>query len=172
MRNCASAEVDLRFGRAQGLLGVVELGTRRPAVLQQLLLPAESKPRLGQRRLRRCEGGLGRAQRVLFVLGVEPGDNLACRNHVADAGVALDHASIETESEVDLVLGTDLAGEGNSLAVRTSLDRDRANGPRIGVRATFLLQPATDAAIRIMVAAAITARKRSPRRQDVRGRKC
>ena len=144
MRTCAWAEFDLRFGRTQGLLGIVEPGTRRPAVLQQLLLPAKGQPRLGQGGLRRREGRLGGAQRVLFVLGVEPGDNLAGRDHVADAGVPLDHASVETEGEVDLVLGADLAGEGNGLAVRASLDGDGAHGPRVG-RARDLLAAARNA---------------------------
>ena len=123
MRTCASAEFDLRFRRAQGLLGIVEPGTRRPAVLQQLLLPAKGEPRLGEGGLRRREAGLGGAQRVLFVLGIEPGDNLAGRDHVADTGVPLDHASVETEGEVDLVLGADLAGEGNGLAVGARVRR-------------------------------------------------
>ena len=124
--------LDLGLGRAQGLLGLVELGPRRPAVLQELLLPAEGEPGLGQRGLRRGEAGLGGAQRVLLVLRVEPRDYLAGGDHVADTGLAFDEASVDAEGEVDLVLGADLAGEGNRLAVGARFDRDGAHGPRIG----------------------------------------
>ena len=87
------------------------------------------------------EVGLRRAQRVLLVLRVEPGDDLAGREHVAHVDGPLDHASVEAEGEAGLVLGADLAGQRDGLAVRTVLDGDRANGPRLG-RARDLLAAA------------------------------
>ena len=50
-----------------------------------------------------------RAQRVLLVLGVEPGDDLACREHIAHIDGPLDHASVEAKGEADLILGANLA---------------------------------------------------------------
>ena len=90
----------------------------RPAVLQELLLPPEGEARLGQLRLGRREIGLRRAQRVLLVLRVEPGDELAWLEHIADIDGPIDHASVEAKGEVGLVLGADLAGERNDLPVR------------------------------------------------------
>ena len=75
--------VDLGLGGQELLLGLVEIGAGRPAVLQELLLPPEGEARLGQHRLDRREVGLRRAQRVLLDLGVEPGDDLARLEHIA-----------------------------------------------------------------------------------------
>ena len=110
--------VDLGLGGEELLLGLVEFGAGRPAVLQELLLPPEGEARLGQHRLSRGEVGLRRAQRILLVLGVEPGDELARLEHVADIDGPLDHASVEAKGEADLVLGANLAGQRDDLAFR------------------------------------------------------
>ena len=73
-----------------------------------------------------------RVQRVLLVLGVEPGDDLACLEHIADIDGPLDHASVEAKGEADLVLGADLAGQRNGLAFRAALDGDGPDGPGLG----------------------------------------
>ena len=54
--------IDLRLGCPEVLLRFVESGARRPAILQQLLLPPEGEARLDQHRLRRGKGGFCRAQ--------------------------------------------------------------------------------------------------------------
>ena len=86
--------VDLSLSCHQCLLGLVESGMGCPAIHQQLLLPPEGEARLGQHRISRREIGLRRAQRVLLVLGVEPGDDLACLDHIADVDGPLDHPSV------------------------------------------------------------------------------
>ena len=73
-----------------------------------------------------------RAQRVLLDLGVEPGDDLACRDHIAHIDGPLDHPPVEAKGEADLVLGADLAGQRNGLAFRDALDGDRPDGPGLG----------------------------------------
>ena len=121
--------VDLGLDGLELLLGFVELGPGGPPVFQELLLPPEGEARLGQQRLERGEVGLRRAQRVLLVLGVEPGDELACLEHIAHIDGPLDHASVEAKGEADLVLGANLAGQRNGLALRAALDGDRLDGP-------------------------------------------
>jgi hypothetical protein len=52
---------------------------------------------------------LRRAQRVLLVLGVEPGDDLACLDHIADVDGSFDHPSVKAKGEADLVLRANVA---------------------------------------------------------------
>ena len=111
------------------LLGLVEFGAGRPAVLQEFLLPPEGEARLGQHRLDRGEIGFRRAQRILLDLGVEPRDDLAGLEHIAHIDGPLDHPSVEAKGEADLVLGADLAGQRNDLAFRAALDGDRPDRP-------------------------------------------
>ena len=68
----------------------------------------------------RREVGLRRAQRVLLVLGVELGDDLACREHIAHIDGPLDHASVEAKGEADLVLGANVTRQRNGLAFRSA----------------------------------------------------
>ena len=110
--------VDLSLGGQELLLGLVEIGAGGPAILQELLLPREDEARLGQRRLGRGEIGFRRSPRVLLDLRIEPGDQLACGDLVADMNRPLDHPSVEAKSEADLVLRADLAGQRNDLAFR------------------------------------------------------
>ena len=56
MRSCAWAESTWAWAVWKRLLGLVEAGAGRPAVLQELLLPPEGEARLGQHRLRRRRG--------------------------------------------------------------------------------------------------------------------
>ena len=130
------------------VLGFVELGPGRPAVLQELLLSPEGEARLRQHRLKRREVAFRRAQRVLLDLGVELGDDLACLEHIADIDGPLDHASVEAKGEADLVLGADVARQRNGLAFRAALDGDRPDGPGLGVGGAGLSQPVTVAAIK------------------------
>ena len=78
-------------------------------------------------------------ERVLLVLRIELGDDLARFEHIAHIHRPLDHASFETKSEADLVLGVNLAGQRHNLASSAAPDRDRADGPRSGVRRYGLL---------------------------------
>ncbi len=75
--------IDQGLSAQQRLLGLVEFRARRPAARQELLLPAEGQAGLRQHGLGRGEIGLRRAQRVLLVLRVELGDDLAGLEHVA-----------------------------------------------------------------------------------------
>ena len=103
--------VDLGLGRNEGLLGFIEFGAGRPAMLDEVLLSREGQTRLGQRRLGRREVGLRRLQRILLVLWVKPGDDLAGGEHIANVDGPLDHASVEAKGEVDLVLRANLPGQ-------------------------------------------------------------
>ena len=129
MRSLRLRGGDPGLGGQVGLLGVVEPGAGRPAVPQELLLPPEGEARLGERGLRRREAGLRRAQRVLLVLGVEPGDELARLERVAHVDGPLEDAPVEAEGEAGLVPGADLAGQRGGLALRAALDGDRPDGP-------------------------------------------
>ena len=116
------------------MLGLVEIGTGRPAVLQELLLSPEGDARLVQLRLDRREIGLRRAQRALLDLGVEPPDDLACRDDIADIDGTLDHASVEAKGEAGLVLGADLTGQRYDLAAGTLLHGNRSDRPGLSGR--------------------------------------
>ena len=70
-------------------------------------MPLEGEARLGELRLGRREVGLRRAQRVLLDLGVEPGDDLARREHIADIDGPLGHAPVKAKGEADMVLGAE-----------------------------------------------------------------
>ena len=140
--------VDLGLNGLQLLLGFVELGPGRPAVLQELLLPPEGDARLSQLRLKRREVGLRRAQRVLLDLGVELSDDLACLEHIADIDGPLDHASVEAKGEAGLVLGADVTRQRNGLAFRAALDGDCPDRPGLGVGGAGLSQPVTVATIK------------------------
>ena len=94
-----------------------------------MLLPPEGEARLGQHRLHRREIGLGRAQRIVLNLGVEPGDDLACLQDIANIDMPLDHPAIEAKSEADLVLGANMARQRDDLAFGAALDGDRPHGP-------------------------------------------
>jgi hypothetical protein len=63
--------------------------------------------------------------------GVELSADLACRNHIANIGEPLDHASVEAKSEVGLVLGADVTRQQNGLAFRAALDGDCPDGPSL-----------------------------------------
>ena len=108
--------VDLGLGRNEGLLGFIEFGAGRQAMLDEVLLSREGQPCLSQRRLGRREVGLRRLQRILLVLWVKPGDDLARREHIAHVDGPLDHPSVEAKGEVDLVLGANLPCQRNGLA--------------------------------------------------------
>ena len=73
-----------------------------------------------------------RAQRVLLVLRVKPGDDLARREHIAHMDGPLDHASVEAKREADLVLGANLACQRNGLAFRAALDGNSPDGTDLG----------------------------------------
>ena len=121
--------VDLRLDGQELLLGLVEIGARGPAILQELLLPREGKARLGQHRLDRGKVSLRRAQRVVLNLGVKPGDQLVRSEHVADVDRPLDHPAINPKGEADLVLRPNLAGKRDHLAFHALLDGDGPNRP-------------------------------------------
>ena len=58
---------------------------------------------------------------------------------IADIDGPLDHASVEAEGEADLVLGANLAGQRNGLALRAALDGDGPDGPGLGGGGRFLV---------------------------------
>ena len=124
--------VDLGLDGLELLLRFVEIGSGRPPIFHEFLLPPESEARLCQHRLNRCQVGLRRVQPVLLDLGVELSDDLACREHIADIDEPLDHPSVEAKGKVGLVLGADVARQRNGLAFRDALDGDRPDGPGLG----------------------------------------
>ena len=126
--------VDLGLGAQELLLGVVEIGARGPAVLEQFLLPREGEARLGQRRLERGEIGFRRSRRIVLDLGIEPSDDLAGLEHIAHMDRPFDHPPVEAKGETDLILRANLAGQGDDLAFRAMLDGDRPNRTRLGDR--------------------------------------
>lgn len=140
--------VDLGLAGPEHLLGFVEFGPRRPATLQELLLPSEGETRLSQHRFGRREIGLRRTQRVLLVLRVQPGDELSRLQHIAYIDRTLDDASVNTKGQADLVLGANLTGERNGLAARDALDGDRPDQPGLGAGGAGLSQPVTITLIR------------------------
>ena len=91
-------------------------------MLDEVLLSREGQLCLSQRRLGRREVGLRRLQRILLVLWVKPGDDLARREHIAHVDGPLDHPSVEAKGEVDLVLGANLPCQRNGLAFKGALD--------------------------------------------------
>ena len=96
-----------------------------------MLLPPEGEARLGQRRLHRCEVGLGRAQRIVLNLGIEPCDDLASFEDIPDMDRPLDHPPVEAKGETDLIFRANLTGERDDLAFRAMLDSDRPNRTRL-----------------------------------------
>ena len=85
--------------------------------------------RLGQRGLRGGGGGLGRSQRVLFVLRLEAGDDLSGFDPVALPQIVLDEAAGNAEGEVDLVLRFDPPGHRDRRSGLALFDGDGAHGP-------------------------------------------
>ena len=94
-----------------------------------MLLPPEGEARLGQHRLSRREVGLGRAQRIVLNLGIEPGDDLAWFEDIPDMDRPLDHPAVEAKSEADLLLGADMARQRDDLAFGAVLDGEDPHGP-------------------------------------------
>jgi hypothetical protein len=72
---------------------------------------------------------LRRAQRILLVLRVELGDDLASLEDIADIHEPLGHASVDAEGEVDLVLGANLARQRHDLTLRVAHDGEGPNRP-------------------------------------------
>ena len=92
-----------------------------------------------QLRLGGREVGLRRAQHVLLDQRVEPGDDLAGLDHIADVDGPLDHPPVETKGEAGLVLGSNLAGQRDGLAFRPAFYGDRSHGPGLGSRSSRLV---------------------------------
>ena len=120
---------DLCLGRGQGLLRFIKFCTRGPAALEKLLLPRKSETRLGQRRLGREQIGLRRMNSILLVVGVEPRDDLAWRNRVANIDQSLGHMAVEAKRQIRLVLRADLARQRHGFARSMALDCDGAHRP-------------------------------------------
>ncbi len=119
--------VDPRLDRLQRLARLVVADPGRPAVPQQGLLALVVVRGLDQLPLGGRELGARRAQGVLVVLGVEPGDDLTGIDLIADVHQPLDQPPADAEPEVDLVLRLDGAGQRDGLAAAQLLDRHDAN---------------------------------------------
>ena len=68
-----------------------------------------------------------RTQHVLLVLWVELRDEFTSLEDIPDIHEPFDHATVEAESEVDLVLCANLPSQRHRLAVCDVLDGDGAN---------------------------------------------
>ena len=95
-----------------------------------MVLAVEIVLRLDFLGLGRGERGLRRAQRVEFVLRIEFRQHLIRLDLVADLALPLDDPSADTEGEVHLVFGADVAGELNRIADLAFFDGDGADGAR------------------------------------------
>ena len=84
---------------------------------------------LRQDRLRRDELGFGGAQRVQFVLRVDPRHHLSGGDPVADGDPPLDQLAIDAKREIALFLGADLPGQDDLLGEDPVLDRDGPHRP-------------------------------------------
>ena len=121
--------VDLGLGAQELLLRLVKIGARRPAILQELLLPPEGEARLRERRLERREIGFRRAQRIVRNLGVQLRHQLAGLEHIAHMDRPLDHPPVQPEGQASLVLWADVTRQGYDLPFRAMLDGDRPDKP-------------------------------------------
>src|SRR5205823_7574165 len=83
---------------------------------QELALPLEGWLHLGELTLSGRQVCLRRAQRILRVLRLQPGDDLSRRHRLADVGIALHEPAIDAEGEIDGVLRRHLTGQGDRLA--------------------------------------------------------
>ena len=139
-------EADLVLGEAELGLGRLDLrasglahlaralvdGARGEAAFLELALALILVLGLRRLTLGRGEVGLGGAERVDLVLGVEPADQLAGRDPVTDGDAALDHATGQAEGEPRLVLGLDPAGEDDRHAGGPLLHGHGAYGADLG----------------------------------------
>ena len=91
-----------------------------------------------------------RTQCILLDLGVEPGHHLARRDHIAHIDGPLDHAPVEAEGEARLILGANLPCQRDGLALRTTLDGDRPDGPGLRSRWCPGVEPQRVAAITLL----------------------
>ena len=124
--------IDLRAGRLQLLLRIVERGPRDHVARQQKLLALEVIARSRQFTLGRRETGLGRAQRVHLVLRFEPRQHLSRLDPVAELEIAFEHPASDAKAERRLVDRLDASGERSHVTRPALLDRDGAN--RTGLR--------------------------------------
>ena len=108
-RSCAGLElrlggVDLGLRGLHGFQRLIVIGARRPALIEQRVLPLEMVARLSELRLGRGERRLGGAQRVHLVLRFELGDDLTGLDLVAEPQVVFQQAAGNAEGEIDLDL--------------------------------------------------------------------
>ena len=103
--------IHCRLCRAQCLLGLVEIGAGRPALLQQGFLAIEMigillQPRLGSR-----QRGARGAKRVQLVLRIELSHHLLRLDAVTRIHRALDDPTADTEGKGDLLFRLDLSSQ-------------------------------------------------------------
>jgi hypothetical protein len=84
----------------QRLLRLIEPGSGRVAVCQQLPLAFEVGPRVIQLPLRGGEGGFGRTQRALLVFRIELGQHLSGLDPSTDIDWSLDHPPAKAKSKL------------------------------------------------------------------------
>ena len=97
--------------------------------MQQLAQASFRALHLRQHRLCRREIGLSGVQCVELVLWIQPADQLANADTVANIDKALGQLAVDTEGEVHFILRPDLPGQRDRLADDVLLDDNRADGP-------------------------------------------
>ena len=131
---CASASSSRLAAVLLRLQGLVEARPGGEALRHQLLLALEGVARRVDLAPRGVEGGLRGAERVLLGLRVEPGDDLAGRDAVADIDRPLGDAPADAERQRDVLLGLDLAATAGCRWRACSPRRRRRWTGRAGVR--------------------------------------
>jgi hypothetical protein len=111
-------------------LRLVEQRLSREALRQKRALPVEGIACLDDAAFGGRQRGLGGAQRVQFVLRVEPGQYLVRLDPIADIHQPLEDPAADAERERRLVFGADLSGEHHGLGRAAQFGGYCADGPR------------------------------------------
>ena len=101
--------VERGLGRTEGFLSLIVLPLGREALGEQRLLALIAGGILTEHGLGSLDGGLGRGQRCVLLLRVEPGQHLVGRHVVADINQALADAAGHPKGQIALDLRADLA---------------------------------------------------------------
>ena len=126
---CGFGGLYLRLCGLLRLDGLIVIGTRRPALLQEGVLAFELIACLRKLALGGCETGSGGAERIEFVLRVQASQQLASLYPVAELDVVFDQSPRDAKRESDFIFRFDATCERDRLAGLSLLGHDRADRP-------------------------------------------
>ncbi len=115
--------------RRQRLLGPINRCSRHDLPIIELALPIVGQTSFRKLAICRDEAGFGGAKSILFIGGIKTRDTLTGVNRIADIDQALNDPASDPESEFDLNLAFDRAGELNRLTGLIFLDGYDADEP-------------------------------------------